>query len=376
MGNTLEHKICKKCGVSKSLDSFSKRKDSKDGYGNSCKECEKERLRNRRSSISYEEAIEKGLEKVCTRCNILKPVKEYNKNIRGKYGSTPHCKMCEKERQKTAKSTISYEEAVKLNLTKVCRICKEEKSVQEFYRDSKSKFGVINVCKKCDSKAKKDSESLISYEEAIELNLTKVCSNCNTEKEIREFHKAKRGEFGVGSWCKECRKKYKREHYLKNEERIIQEKKDYYYANREILNYKKKIYRLKNKDKLKEIHRRYRQNNKDICRKHCNTRRSRIKNLTANLTVEQWDNSKKYFDNLCAYCRGKNSQGETLEQEHIIPLSKGGCYTADNIIPACRACNSSKGNKDMNEWFKAQNFYSESSYMKIIDYIEEIKKNM
>ena len=32
-----------------------------------------------------------------------------------------------------------------------------------------------------------------------------------------------------------------------------------------------------------------------------------------------------------------------LEQEHVIPLSKGGALTLHNIVPACRSCNSKKG---------------------------------
>lgn len=370
----LESKTCNTCGISKKLEDFVKSKDSKDGYRNLCKECNRKRQLNRRSSISYEEAIKKGLKKVCSRCNTLKPISEFNRNKRGKYGSTSHCKLCEKERQKTAKSTISYEEAVKLELTKICRLCKNEKPVQDFYRDSKSKFGVINVCKKCDSLQKSKGESLISYEEAVNLKLSKVCSNCKKEKSIQEFHKAKRGKFGVGSWCKECRAIYKRKHYLENEERLIQEKKEYYYANRELLNYKKKIYRMNNKEKLRDIHRRYRQNNKEVGRRNCNARRARIKKLISDFTVEEWLNALEYFDNKCAYCRCEGSENESLQQEHVIPVSKGGDYTKNNIIPACKSCNSSKGGNDMSVWFKKQSFYNESNYQNIISYLEMMNK--
>lgn len=42
----------------------------------------------------------------------------------------------------------------------------------------------------------------------------------------------------------------------------------------------------------------------------------------------------------CLYC------GETAEQiDHFIPLSRGGPHTIDNLVPACAACNVSKGNK-------------------------------
>ncbi len=49
----------------------------------------------------------------------------------------------------------------------------------------------------------------------------------------------------------------------------------------------------------------------------------------------------------CVYC-GSN---EHLSFDHIIPLNKGGKDNHDNIILACSTCNSSKGDKDLLEWF-------------------------
>jgi 5-methylcytosine-specific restriction endonuclease McrA len=34
--------------------------------------------------------------------------------------------------------------------------------------------------------------------------------------------------------------------------------------------------------------------------------------------------------------------GLKLTQEHVIPVSRGGGTTAENIVPACGKCNSSK----------------------------------
>ena len=42
----MESKICTKCNISKLLDSFYIRKDSKDGYRNSCKECDLKKSKN------------------------------------------------------------------------------------------------------------------------------------------------------------------------------------------------------------------------------------------------------------------------------------------------------------------------------------------
>ena len=43
---------------------------------------------------------------------------------------------------------------------------------------------------------------------------------------------------------------------------------------------------------------------------------------------------------MCTYCG--NSNLEELSMDHIFPKSKGGEDTADNLIWACKSCNSSK----------------------------------
>lgn len=45
-------------------------------------------------------------------------------------------------------------------------------------------------------------------------------------------------------------------------------------------------------------------------------------------------------DHTCQYC------GRAAENvDHIVPRSKGGAHTWDNVVAACRACNSRKENK-------------------------------
>ncbi|MBB5443641.1 MULTISPECIES: HNH endonuclease [unclassified Paraburkholderia] len=51
------------------------------------------------------------------------------------------------------------------------------------------------------------------------------------------------------------------------------------------------------------------------------------------------------FNGLCAYC---GNHFETWD--HVIPVSKGGTTTPGNMVPACRPCNSSKKNSDINDW--------------------------
>lgn len=48
----------------------------------------------------------------------------------------------------------------------------------------------------------------------------------------------------------------------------------------------------------------------------------------------------------CTYC----GSVEDPTIDHIVPLIRGGTNDMDNLTPACRSCNSSKGDKLLNEW--------------------------
>lgn len=52
--------------------------------------------------------------------------------------------------------------------------------------------------------------------------------------------------------------------------------------------------------------------------------------------------------NRCSYC---DVDGD-LVLDHLIPKKLGGLDTGDNLIPSCRACNSSKGAKDVLLWYR------------------------
>ncbi|WP_405000645.1 HNH endonuclease [Kitasatospora cathayae] len=47
----------------------------------------------------------------------------------------------------------------------------------------------------------------------------------------------------------------------------------------------------------------------------------------------------------CCYCDGP---AEVLD--HIDPISRGGADAAGNLVPACSACNASKGALTLSEW--------------------------
>lgn len=58
------------------------------------------------------------------------------------------------------------------------------------------------------------------------------------------------------------------------------------------------------------------------------------------LTKQEWAQVLEAHDSRCAYCLEKKPR---LEQDHVIALDRGGEHTADNVVPACRICNATKG---------------------------------
>ncbi len=65
------------------------------------------------------------------------------------------------------------------------------------------------------------------------------------------------------------------------------------------------------------------------------------------------DRLKMILPQSCCYCGGKDH----LSVDHLIPTSRGGPNTGDNLVWACRPCNSSKNAKDVLEWLAAQGVF-------------------
>ena len=51
----------------------------------------------------------------------------------------------------------------------------------------------------------------------------------------------------------------------------------------------------------------------------------------------------------CAYC---GASDRPLQRDCVLALSRGGRYTLDNVVPACRSCNTSKCNDEVTAWLR------------------------
>lgn len=108
-------------------------------------------------------------------------------------------------------------------------------------------------------------------------------------------------------------------------------------------------YYKRNRDKLIQYQRQYRRN-KDNTSKQTTwkqRRRNRAAGVIATMTESDWITMLLEHNNSCFYC---GSSGIPLYREHKTPLSRGGNFTPENIVPACRSCNTRKGAKTVEEY--------------------------
>ena len=77
-------------------------------------------------------------------------------------------------------------------------------------------------------------------------------------------------------------------------------------------------------------------------------RKRRMDRVEHDLSDEQWSALRAAWGG-CAYCGATDTP---LQRDCVLALSRGGRYTLDNIVPACRSCNASKCNDEVTGWLR------------------------
>mgnify|MGYP001223738719 CR=1 FL=1 len=65
----------------------------------------------------------------------------------------------------------------------------------------------------------------------------------------------------------------------------------------------------------------------------------------------------------CAYCGSEKN----ITIDHVIPRSKGGKDSTENMVCCCHACNQDKAHSPWQEWYFEQDFFSLQRYKLIQD---------
>lgn len=201
----------------------------------------------------------------------------------------------------------------------------------------------------------------------------KTCLLCKRELPATTefFHKAPHDYMGFHRHCKECRNARRREqtitdaeYAMKNRERAARWRD----ANPELSREKARRYAAEHRSDAVERVRQWRMANPEKYREAC-TYASRRDHFRSNRdyytavkhnfrarsegvdgTIAGDDISGLYIEQsgLCSYCG--EDMGETYTVDHVLPLSRGGTNTPDNIVLCCGVCNSSKGTATLDEW--------------------------
>ena len=74
----------------------------------------------------------------------------------------------------------------------------------------------------------------------------------------------------------------------------------------------------------------------------------RVARADNDLTTEQWASLREAWGG-CAYC---GESDIALQRDCVMPISRGGRYTVENVVPACGSCNASKRNDEVTSWLR------------------------
>jgi hypothetical protein len=243
-------------------------------------------------------------------------------------------------------------------MAKICRKCKQEKSIEEFYMYDKKNKKRRCTCKKCFSeqnKKRRDKYKKENENKEIDLNEKRVCIYCKKEKPHSEFSKHKSNKSGINNACKKCeikrtkewRKKenrhyieYNKEYYQKNKEKQLERHKEYYQENKENIIESAKTYYKKNSDNVKENVRKYgkTKKGKEVKRNSSAKRRASISgNVNADFLINLKEETE--YCPLCG-CKLSDEEGDNkYHLDHIIPINIGGKHIKENVRFTCRKCN-------------------------------------
>jgi len=89
---------------------------------------------------------------------------------------------------------------------------------------------------------------------------------------------------------------------------------------------------------LRESRRRYKASLKGLETEAAYKARLRGAEVRGHVDPKLWSLLVAAYDEACAYCRVEPG----ITRDHIIPLSLGGAHVIENLVPACRPCNSRK----------------------------------
>ena len=183
----------------------------------------------------------------------------------------------------------------------------------------------------------------------------KICTKCHKSLPIDEFTWLNKSKGYRMAECKSCRQARNKAYYSANAPKLKEARHEYYLNNRDAILAHAKIYHAA-KERTEETRKRqtavvrgWRASNPDRNRAIVHKSRDKMHGSFTTEELEQVKHEQFVGGHIrCFYC---GSDVDTNYQiEHVVPVSRGGSNTIDNIVLACPPCNQSKGSKLLSEW--------------------------
>ena len=210
--------------------------------------------------------------------------------------------------------------------SKKCNKCGKTLPVNMFIKNNQKKDGLYPSCKTCLSQIRKKWDHKYNLSDKAKATAHRYYYSEKGQKTKIAYRKA----YILTEEQKEKYREAGRNH--EKEGRYKDRKKRYDQSPKGKATKAKKDKKYKHTEKGRFTRRKV-----EIKRKH------QITSQNCTITKPEWDAIKERFSHRCAYC---NREVKRLEMDHVIPLSKGGAHTKENIVPACRTCNAKKGNRE------------------------------
>lgn len=187
----------------------------------------------------------------------------------------------------------------------------------------------------------------------------KICTKCGEWRPLARYRKRLLSRDGYNSICRECENANNRAWRSRNKEHVADLNREFYQANREARLAYHRQYRQANKEYFKREIEKFRRENPDYHRSYMrewaranpektqakdNARRAFKMGQPKSFTAIEWAALKQQYNYTCLRC-GRREPEIKLTADHIVPISKGGVGTIDNIQPLCRQCNSAKNDE-------------------------------